>query len=202
MPPGRVSVSPIIKNMKANFNVEDYKNYYGSSEFQNDLMRYFKVTSSKTKPSYPFIAYVDARFNPSRIEGCPSSSREKNFYFSFCLFLRALQAQGISILSGREMMEKFHIETSVPMISCGMGGIMHPAHMLQEAGLLPEGVEIPAYINMIDKILPAIRSQVGELSAYSDDEKLHSFIIKEVMKFRQRLEEREPHPSYLIPKGL
>ena len=190
--------------MKANFNVEDYKNYYESSEFQNDLMRYFKVTSSKTKPSYPFIAYVDARFNPSRIEGCPSSSREKNFYFSFCLFLRALQAQGISILSGREMMEKFHTETSVPMISCGLGGLMHPAHMLQEAGLLPQGAEIPLYISMIDVIFSAIRSQVMELSAYTDVDKLCSFVQEEVLSFCQRLETDVPHPTYIsnLPPGL
>jgi hypothetical protein len=188
--------------MKENFNIEEYKNYYGNEEFQNDLMRYFKVTSRKTNPPYPFIAFVAHEFNPYRIEGCPSSSRDKNFYFSFCLFFHALQAQGIRILSGEEMMIKFHAETGVPMISCGMGGLMHPAHMLQEAGLLPEGAEIPLYISMIDVILPAIRSQVEELSAYSDVEKLHSFIKKEVMKFRQRLEEREPHPSYLIPEGL
>lgn len=183
--------------MKAKFWVDDYKNYYGSLEFQRDLMKYFKVTKSYTKPPYPFIAYADYRSNPPRIEGCPSSSREKNFYFSFCLFFHALQAQGISIHSGKEMMRKFHTETGIPMISCGLGGLMHPAHMLQEAGLLPEGAEIPAYVDMIDVILPALHSQVEELSAYSDVEKLYSFVEKEVMEFRQRLEKGEPHPSYI-----
>lgn len=183
--------------MNTVFHTVDYKNYYDSSEFQHDLKRYFKVTSSKTNPTYPFIAHVATSFNPSRIEGCPSSSREKNFYFSFCLFLYALQAQGIYKLSGREMMEKFHAETGVPMISCGMGGLMHPAHMLQEGGLLPEGAEIPTYANMIDVILPVIRSQIEELSAYSDVEALYSFVVEEVASFRQRLEKGEPQPNYI-----
>ena len=184
--------------MNTIFNIENYQNYYGSLEFQRDLMGYFRVTKSKTEPPYPFIAHVDSHFNPSRIEGCPSSSCEKNFYFSFCLFFHALQAQGISILSGREMMEKFHVETRNPMISCGMGGLMHPAHMLQEAGLLPEGKEIPAYLNMMDVILPAIHSQVEELSTYADVEKLYSLIKEEVMEFRQRLDKGELHPTHLI----
>ena len=55
--------------------------------------------------------------------------------------------------SGREMMDRFHAETGVPMISCGLGGIMHPAHVLFEAGLLPHGAKVPAYINMIDIII-------------------------------------------------
>ncbi len=77
---------------------------------------------------------------------------------------------------------------------------MHPAHMLQEAGLLPEGTEIPLYLSMIDVILPAIRSQVEELSAYSDVDKLYSFVEEEVLSFRQRLETGEPHPSYIRNK--
>jgi hypothetical protein len=75
---------------------------------------------------------------------------------------------------------------------------MHPAHVLLEAGLLPHGAEIPAYIEMIDEILPAIYAQVEELKAYGDPDKLYSFIREEIMRFRQRLETGRPHPTYLI----
>lgn len=76
--------------------------------------------------------------------------------------------------------------------------MMHPAHVLLEAGLLPHGAEIPAYIKMIDEILPAIYAQVEELKAYGDTDKLYSFIREEIMRFRQRLETGRPHPTYLI----
>ena len=184
--------------LKVNISLEGYKNYYGSLEFQRDLMRYFKVFPGFTGRHYPFIGSVGYRSNPLRREGCPSSSREKNFYFSFCLFLHNLQAQSIFILSGREMMNKFHAETGVPMISCGLGGVMHPAHVLLEAGLLPHGAEIPAYIKMIDEIMPAIRAQVEELKAYGDTDKLYSYIKEEIMRFRLRLETGRPHPTYMI----
>jgi hypothetical protein len=102
------------------------------------------------------------------------------------------------MLSGREMMDRFHAETGVPMISCGLGGVMHPAHVLLEAGLLPHGAEIPAYIKMIDEILPVIKAQVEELKAYGDTDKLYSYMKEEIIRFRNRLESGRPHPTYLI----
>jgi len=75
---------------------------------------------------------------------------------------------------------------------------MHPAHVLLEAGLLPHGAEIPAYIKMIDEILPAIYAQVEELKVFGDTDKLYSFIREEIIRFRQRLETGRPHPTYLI----
>ena len=181
-----------------NITLDGYRQYYGSLEFQRDLMGYFSVSRGFAGRPYPWIGFAEPRFNPPRLEGCPSSSREKNFYFSFCLFFHNLQAQSIFILSGRKMMDRFHAETGVPMISCGLGGIMHPAHVLLEAGLLPHGAEVPAYINMIDIIFPVIRAQVEELKAYADVEKLYAFIINEILKFRQRLEKGESHPTYLV----
>lgn len=178
--------------------LEGYKNYYGSLEFQRDLLRYFHVSHGFNGRPYPWIGFVSHMSNPLRKEGCPSSLRENNFYFSFCLFFHNLQAQSIFILSGREMMDRFHAETGVPMISCGLGGVMHPAHVLLEAGLLPHGAEIPEYIKMIDKILPAIKAQVEELKAYGDIDKLYSYMKEEIIRFRQRLESGRPHPTYLI----
>ena len=194
---------PQKKDRQMNFNevnitLEGYKSYYGSTEFQRDLMGYFKVTTSCTTPQYPCIGFASRFNNPPRVEGCPSSFREKNFYFSFCLFFHNLQAQSIFILSGRKMMDRFHAETGVPMISCGLGGVMHPAHVLLEAGLLPQGDEIPVYIKMIDTIIPAIYPQIAELKAYADIEQLYSFVENEIMKFRQRLENGEPQPTHLV----
>jgi hypothetical protein len=39
---------------------------------------------------------------------------------------------------------------------------------------------------------------VEELKAYADVEKLYTFIINEILKFRQRLEKGESHPTYLV----
>lgn len=178
--------------------LEGYKNYYGSFEFQRDLLRYFKVSRGFDGRPYPWIGFVIHMSNPPRKEGCPSTIRENNFYFSFCLFFHSLQAQSIFILSGRDVMDRFHAETLVPMIVCGMGGVMHPAHILLEAGLLPYGAEIPEYIKMIDKILPAIKAQVEELKAYGDTDKLYSYMMEEIIRFRNRLESGRPHPTYLI----
>lgn len=184
--------------MNVDTTIDGYNNYYGSLEFQRDLMGYFKISRGFAGRRYPWIGFVSRMSNPPRREGCPSSTREKNFYFSFCLFFHCLQAQSIFILSGRKMMDRFHEETLVPMISCGLGGVMHPAHVLLEAGLLPHGAEIPAYIKMIDEILPAIYAQVEELKDYGDPDELYSFIREEIIRFRQRLETGRPHPTYLI----
>ena len=127
----------------------------------------------------------------------PAATREKSFYFSFCVFFHCLQAQAIFKLSGRGVMYRFHAETGVPMISCGLGGVMHPAHTLYEAELLPEQGEVECYIQMINTILPAIRPQVEELGKYAPVEAMYSYIEHEILAFRDRLSNGENHPGYL-----
>ena len=184
--------------MKCNFNIEDYKKYYSSIEFQRDLMSWYNIKPSSSTPKYPFIGHAAWKFNPNRKAGIPSSTKEKSFYFSFCIFFHSLQAQAIYKLSGKSEMDRFHAETGVPMISCGLGGLMHPAHILLESDLLPEGVEIPEYIRMIDLIFPAIRSQIDELQKYADNNQLYMLVEEEIKSFRQRLAENESHPTYFL----
>lgn len=183
--------------MKSKTTIDGYKSYYGSLEFQNDLLSWFKVEKNRTL-NIPWIGIDFRHGNPNRISSMPSQTREKSFYFSFCIFLHTLQAQAINKVSGEEMMNKFHAETGVPMVSCGLGGIMHPSHILKEAELLPEGPEIPAYIEMIDTIMPAIRPQIEELDKYAQTDKLYTIIEEETMAFRDRLEKGLEHPSYFI----
>lgn len=183
--------------MNSNTTIEGYKNYYSSIEFQKDLMRWFKVSKSCTKPKFPWIGYADRYFNKQRPNGMPAATHEKSFYFSFCVFFHCLQAQAIFKLSGREVMYRFHAETGVPMISCGLGGVMHPAHTLYEAELLPEQGEVESYIQMINTILPAIRQQVEELGIYAPVKEMYSYIEKEIFAFRDRLSSGDDHPGYL-----
>lgn len=177
--------------------IEGYKKYYSSLEFQKDLMSWFnvEVEESSTYSRFPMIKFADRR-GTARV--MPSETREKSFYFSFCVFLHALQAQAISKVSGKDMMYKFHAETGVPMISCGMGGLMHPSHMLCEAEILPNEMEVCAYIEMIDTIMPAIRPQTEELNMYAPVDTLYTIIEEEIKAFRERLEKKEKHPSYFI----
>lgn len=184
--------------MKSNITIEGYKNYYASLDFQRDLLSWFKVVKSGTRPRFPLILSAIRRGNPDRVSGMPSQTRENSFYFSFCIFLLTLQAQAICTISGRETMYKFHAETGVPMISCGLGGIMHPSHILEEAELLPKGAEVPAYIEMIDTIMPAIRHQIEELDRYAPIETLYSIIEEEIVAFRDRLKKGETHPSQFL----
>jgi hypothetical protein len=181
--------------MKCNFILEDYRNYYGSEEFQKDLLSWFKIGKSSTNPQYPLIKFADAKFNPHRLW---KNSKEKHFYFSFCVFLRNLEAQAIFMLAGREMMERFHAETGVPMFSCGLGGIMHPAHFLFEADLMPVGAEVPLYVKMIDIIMPAIKPQIEELNQYADTNELFHVIKTEIINFQKLLEQGSKPPTYLV----
>ena len=183
--------------MKCNTTLEGYKSYYSSMEFQENLMRWFKVSKSNTKPKFPWIGFADRHFNEHRPNGMPAVTREKSFYFSFCVFFHCLQAQAIFKLSGCEVMYRFHAETGVPMISCGLGGVMHPAHTLDEAELLPEPGEIECYIRMINTIQPAIRPQVEDLGAYAPVEEMYSYVENEILAFRDRLSNGENHPTYL-----
>lgn len=184
--------------MKSNTTLEGYKAYYASLEFQRDLMSWFNVEKSVSHPQFPFIGFAERHFNPNRVSTMPSKTREKSFYFSFCIFLHTLQAQAICKISGREVMDKFHAETGVPKISCGLGGIMHPAHILKEAELLPNDIEVSAYIEMIDTILPAIKPQIEELDKYATTDTLYPIIEEEILAFRNRLEKGEEHPTYFV----
>lgn len=170
--------------MKSYATLDGYKNYYGSAEFQLDLIKWFKITMSSTNPHFPIILFADKR---NLMTGMPSSTREKSFYFSFCIFLHALQAQAICKLSGSKVMESFHLKTNVPMISCGLGGLMHPAHILLESDLYPIGAEVTAYYEMIDIIKPAIRQQINELSEFASVDKLYDIVYNEVYKFQESL---------------
>ena len=184
--------------MKSNTTLEGYKSYYASLEFQKDLISWFKVEMRSTRPHFPWIGHVDRRFNPNRVLCLPSQTREKCFYFSFCIFIHTLQAQAIYKVSGKEMMYKFHTETGVPMVSCGLGGIMHPSHILGEADLLPVGDEVLAYIEMIDTIMPAIRPQLEELNKYAPTDILYPIVEEEIMAFRNRLEKGLEHPLVFV----
>lgn len=90
--------------MKSNTTIEGYKNYYASLGFQRDLMSWFKIVKSSTRPRFPLILSATRHGNPDRVFGMPSQTRENSFYFSFCVFLHALQAQTICKLSGKDMM--------------------------------------------------------------------------------------------------
>lgn len=184
--------------MKSDATIEGYKNYYASLEFQRDLLSWFEVKQSSTSPFYPLILFADRLHNPQRVSYMPSQTREKSFYFSFCIFLHTLQAQAIGKLSGKEMMYRFHAETGVPMVSCGLGGIMHPSQVLSEADLLPVGAEVAAYLEMIDTIMPVIRPQIEELDKYVPADTLYLIIESEIKAFSDRLEKGLAHPSYFV----
>lgn len=185
-----------LVNMKSNTTIDGYKNYYASLEFQRDLMSWFKVTQSRSHPRVLFVPSATRHGNPNRVSYMPSQTREKSFYFSFCVFLHTLQAQAICKVAGNKMMSKFHEETGVPMVSCGLGGIMHPSHILYEAELLPEGDEVSAYVEMIDTIVPAVRPQIEELAKYAPADLLYPIVEEEILAFRNRLEKGEVHPLY------
>lgn len=183
--------------MQNNTTIEGYKNYYGSVEFQKDFMSWFTVSHDYGNKRIPFVGFATRRSNPNRKEGLPSENREKSFYFSFCVFFHCLQAQAIFKLGGRKKLEQFHSETGAPWINCGLGGVMHPSHTLLEAELLPNKEDTPAYVEMIDTILPAIRSQVEELGKYADVDVFYSYVEREILAFRERLANGESHPAYL-----
>lgn len=104
-----------------------FQSYYGSVEFQRDLMRWFDIGKSCSVPEFPWIGFASRSGNPHRPQGIPSSTKEKSFYFSFCVFLHSLQPQVIYRLSGREVMYRFHAETGVPRFRAvwGVSCILH-----------------------------------------------------------------------------
>lgn len=194
-----INIKEKTRVMNCNFILEDYRCYYSSVEFQRDMMSWFDISmQSYKKQKFPWIGFASGFRNSHPRPSIPSSTKEKSFYFSFCVFLHCLQAQAIFKLSGRDIMYRFHAETGVPQISCGLGGIMHPAHTLLEADLLPVGAEVEAYIKMIDIILPEVRPQVEELGKYADTDELYKIIEDEILSFRQRLQNGVAQPTYLV----
>ena len=96
------------------------------------------------------------------------------------------------------MLQRFDAEREISLFTCGLCGIMHLAHFLFEADLMPVGAEVPLYVKMIDIIMPAIKPQIEELNQYADTNELFHVIKTEIINFQKLLEQGSKSPTYLV----
>lgn len=85
------------------------------------------------------------------------------FYCSVAIYFTSLIPQVIKHVKDKEAMDNFHKNSSWPLISCGLGGIMDPIHTLWEAHLMPfKGCDVNQFIETIKEAEEIITSDVIE----------------------------------------
>jgi hypothetical protein len=150
-----------------NMSLNNLQEYYQTT-FSSDFQTYFIVERSNTSDvddGVFRVLFVDRRglgrlelSELLKIQGItsfitshfPAATSEQNKYFVMLTYYTAVVPQVICKVYGKQVMYAFHKASTWPIISCGLGGIMHPRHILLEADLL-----YPATAKNSKKILEA-----------------------------------------------
>ena len=120
-----------------------FEEYYSSRKFSVGLNHYFKVTI--TSKGYLFIPQVERYFNenvsmPHFSYALLHDDWEKKFGESICFaiifYYICLINYAINKFYGWEKLCDILRESGLPLVSCGMGGIMTPHHAMTEADLI------------------------------------------------------------------
>lgn len=114
---------------------EEYVSYY-KNMFAQDLQLYYDITGQS---KYSFIGCM-TRFGKHNIRRLDMKWKSRcHFYmFSISVFYLSLCPQIIGRLYGWKQMENFLRASGWPMMSCGLGGVMHPIQVVFESDLYPQ----------------------------------------------------------------
>lgn len=121
-------------------NLDYFREYYQSGEFEEGLKIYFKITQSSNGLSK--ILHVDRHFNDNVVAPYLAMTDEdymgKSICFAIVFYYVCLCNYLINRLAGKEALKDFLKASGWPIVSCGLGGIMNPNHTMVEADLVFE----------------------------------------------------------------
>ena len=116
---------------------ETFVKYY-VQRFESDLRTFFDISNDFGDRSYPFVLamYTDSRTNPQR-KNMIWDDLNHYYMFSAAVFYMSMCSQIVGKLYGWHQMENFMRASGWPMLSCGMGGLMHPIVVMGDSELYP-----------------------------------------------------------------
>lgn len=132
-----------MENKKNNWTFNFFEEYYKSGKFNEGLNHYFKL--SITSSGYLFIPHVARYFNENVTMPHSSSSLlgddsetelGESICFAITFYYVCLINYAINKFYGMEVLCDILKQSGLPLVSCGLGGIMSPHHAMTEADLI------------------------------------------------------------------
>ena len=116
---------------------EKFVSYY-TKQFAQELRRFYHIVNDFGDRSYPFVLQMnsDEYENRDRVN-MVWADRQHYYMFSAAVYYMSMCTQVVGKLYGWSAMEDFMRASGWPMLSCGMGGLMHPVQTVWESGLQP-----------------------------------------------------------------
>lgn len=115
---------------------ETFVAYY-TQRFESDLRMFFDVTNTFGDCSYPFVLEMPSGVTNLMRQHMVWDSVNHYYMFSAAVFYMSMCTQIVGRLYGYHQMENFMRASGWPMLSCGMGGLMHPIQVMMESRLSP-----------------------------------------------------------------
>ena len=115
---------------------EEFIAYY-TRQFESDLRRFFDISNDFGDRSYPFVLEMPCRVTNIRRRSMVWDDLNHYYMFSAAVFYMSMCTQLVGRLYGWHQMENFMRASGWPMLSCGMGGLMHPIQVMWESELYP-----------------------------------------------------------------
>ena len=127
-----------LKDVSRDFPVDTvaFVNYY-TGRFESDLRRFFDISNDFGDRSYPFVLEMPCRVTNLRRRSMVWDDLNHYYMFSAAVFYMSMCTQLVGRLYGWHQMENFMRASGWPMLSCGMGGLMHPIQVMWESELYP-----------------------------------------------------------------
>ena len=116
--------------------MEVFVSYY-TGRFASDLRRFFDISNDFGDRSYPFVLEMPCSVTNLRRKSMVWDDLNHYYMFSAAVFYMSMCTQIVGRLYGWHQMENFMRASQWPMLSCGMGGLMHPIQVMWESELNP-----------------------------------------------------------------
>lgn len=116
--------------------MEVFISYY-TGRFASDLRRFFDISNDFGDRSYPFVLEMPCSVTNLRRKSMVWDDLNHYYMFSAAVFYMSMCTQIVGRLYGWHQMENFMRASQWPMLSCGMGGLMHPIQVMWESELNP-----------------------------------------------------------------
>lgn len=152
----------------SNLNLEYFKEFYKSGEFEKGLKTYFPSIQYANSGGFPQILQVSRHFNKdvsmpfsSLLDG---NGMEKSICFSIIFYYVCLCDFVLYKIGGKELLKDFLKSTGWPLVYCGLGGIMSPNHTMQEADLVfvKASANQQEAIKLFHEVEPFMRSELND----------------------------------------
>ena len=115
---------------------ESFVSYY-TTRFESDLRTFYDISNDFGDRTYPFVLEMPCRVTNLRRKDMVWDDLNHYYMFSAAVFYMSMCTQIIGRMYGWHQMENFMRASGWPMLSCGMGGLMHPIQVMLESELYP-----------------------------------------------------------------